>query len=56
MSLKKLVFIKTEGPTNDVDPRHDDLHLSVDMRKDKPFHCDYCGATYEACRHWEIRL
>ncbi len=37
---------------NDIDPRHDDLHLSVDDRKDRPFHCDYCGNTYEACCHW----
>jgi hypothetical protein len=36
----------------DVDPRHDDLHLSVDDRRERPFHCDYCGDTYEACRHW----
>jgi hypothetical protein len=28
------------------------LHLQVDMREDKPFHCDECGRTYSACRHW----
>lgn len=26
--------------------------LSVDDRKDRPFHCDLCGDTYEACEHW----
>lgn len=26
--------------------------LSVDDRKEKPFHCDVCGDTYEACKHW----
>jgi hypothetical protein len=36
----------------DVDPRHDDLHLSVCDSEEKPFHCDYCGDTYQACRHW----
>ncbi len=28
------------------------LHLSVDDRKIKPFHCDKCGNTYDACIHW----
>jgi hypothetical protein len=28
------------------------LHLSVDMRKSKPYHCDRCGETYDACGHW----
>jgi hypothetical protein len=45
MSIDRRTFI-------DIDPRHDDLHISVDLRKDKPFHCDYCGDTYEECRHW----
>lgn len=26
---------------------------SVDDRKDKPFHCDNCGDTYEPCHHWD---
>lgn len=36
----------------DIDPRHDDLHLSMNPRKDRPFHCDYCGDTFEECKHW----
>jgi hypothetical protein len=28
------------------------LKLSVDDRKDKPFHCDRCGDSYEPCIHW----
>jgi hypothetical protein len=28
------------------------LHLSVDTRKDKPFHCDSCGESHQACKHW----
>lgn len=30
-----------------------DLNLSVDDRKDKPFHCDKCGEDYDACYHWD---
>ena len=29
-------------------------NLSVDDRKQKPFHCNLCGDTYEACNHWVV--
>lgn len=30
------------------------LHLSVDDRRDRPFHCDVCRETYEPCVHWHL--
>ncbi len=26
--------------------------LSVDDRKEKPFHCAVCGDDYSPCKHW----
>ena len=27
--------------------------LYVDTRKNKPFHCDSCGDSYEPCKCWD---
>jgi len=39
-----------EGQT--VRAENTDPQCSVDMRKEKPFHCSVCGDGYEACCHW----
>lgn len=38
----------------DIDPRHDDLHLSINGKLDRPYHCDICGNTFVACKHWGL--
>ena len=34
------------------DPSRDLFNLSVNDGKNRPFHCDKCGDTFEPCKHW----
>ena len=45
---------KKMNRTDDMFDADLDFGLSVCDSRDKPFHCNCCGDTYEACRHWTI--